>query len=168
MNPFRIRSFTTAASVGVALLCSNCATVFNRTTQPVRVASNPSGLTFKVTDKEGVVVGNGTTPGEVRLKTSSNYFVPAAYIFTFSKNGKVVGSQVLTARVSGWYAGNILIGGLIGLVIVDPLTGAMYTLPDDVNFGGQPMASVTHDSGSLQFVSIDQLDGEQRARLARL
>ncbi len=168
MNPFRIRSIATATLVGASLLCSNCATVFNRTTQPVRVASNPSGMTYKVTDKDGVVVGNGTTPGEIRLDTSPSYFVPAAYTFTFSRNGKVVGSQMLTARVSGWYAGNILIGGLIGLVIVDPLTGAMYTLPNDVNFGGQPVASVSHDAGQLQFASIDELDEVQRARLVRL
>lgn len=28
--------------------------------------------------------------------------------------------------MDGWYLGNILIGGLIGMLIVDPASGAMY------------------------------------------
>jgi hypothetical protein len=30
--------------------------------------------------------------------------------------------------MSGWYIGNILFGGLIGMLVVDPQTGAMYRL----------------------------------------
>lgn len=41
---------------------------------------------------------------------------------------------MVTGGVSGWYVANLLFGGLIGLLIVDPLTGAMYNLsPEDVN-----------------------------------
>jgi hypothetical protein len=36
--------------------------------------------------------------------------------------------------VDGWYFGNLLFGGLIGLLIVDPATGAMYKLePNEIN-----------------------------------
>ena len=39
----------------------------------------------------------------------------------------------LTKKLNGWFVGNILIGGLIG-VIIDPITGAMYSLsPNQVN-----------------------------------
>ena len=35
--------------------------------------------------------------------------------------------------LNGWYFGNVVFGGLLGIVIVDPLTGAMWTLrPDDL------------------------------------
>lgn len=30
--------------------------------------------------------------------------------------------------MNGWYIGNLLFGGIIGLLIVDPATGAMWTL----------------------------------------
>jgi hypothetical protein len=30
-----------------------------------------------------------------------------------------------------WYFGNILLGGVIGMLVVDPLTGAMYSLDED-------------------------------------
>ncbi|MFH6792762.1 hypothetical protein ACHRCF_16520, partial [Acinetobacter baumannii] len=40
----------------------------------------------------------------------------------------------VTGTLSGWYLGNIIFGGLIGLLIVDPATGAMYKLaPKDIN-----------------------------------
>jgi hypothetical protein len=34
----------------------------------------------------------------------------------------------LKPSLSGWYFGNILFGGLIGMVAVDPNTGAMFNL----------------------------------------
>ena len=41
----------------------------------------------------------------------------------------------ISARIGGWYAfGNLLFGGLIGYLIVDPITGAMWTLtPTEIN-----------------------------------
>jgi hypothetical protein len=39
----------------------------------------------------------------------------------------------LTKKFNAWYLGNIIFGGLIGIVI-DPITGAIYELsPDQVN-----------------------------------
>lgn len=36
--------------------------------------------------------------------------------------------------MNGWYIANIVFGGLVGFLIVDPATGAMYSLsPNDVN-----------------------------------
>jgi hypothetical protein len=35
---------------------------------------------------------------------------------------------MLTSTIDGWYWGNLLIGGIIGMVFVDPLTGAMWKL----------------------------------------
>ena len=167
MSTLSKTSFIAAASC--ALLLSSCATIFNRSTQPVKVASQPSGLTYKVTNGNNEVVASGVTPGEVRLDTSPGYFRAASYTFTFAQGGKTLGTRTLNANVSGWYVGNVLIGGLVGLVIIDPLTGSMYSLPNDVNFTGAAVAAVDHPAaGSLSVASIDQLTPEQRARLVRL
>jgi hypothetical protein len=37
------------------------------------------------------------------------------------------------SELSGWYFGNLLFGGIIGLAIVDPISGKMWTLPDNAN-----------------------------------
>ena len=157
-----------ALAATLALCLSSCASIFNRTTQPVKVTSEPAGLSFVVTDEGGGRVGSGTTPGEVRLDTSPGYFRGASYTFTFSQGGKPLGTRTLTAHVSGWYFGNILVGGLVGMIVIDPLTGAMFTLPNEVNFSGQ-IASAGQPAGpSLVVMTIDQLSDEQRASLVRL
>ena len=51
--------------------------------------------------------------------------------------------------MNGWYFGNILFGGLIGMIAVDPATGAMYTL--------QPKAVDT----TLDAVKVSRVPGEQ-------
>lgn len=43
------------------------------------------------------------------------------------------------SSLSGWYFGNMILGGLIGMLIVDPLTGAMYNLtPEKIE---QPLSA---------------------------
>lgn len=34
--------------------------------------------------------------------------------------------------MNGWYFGNLLLGGVIGMLIVDPATGAMYRIETDL------------------------------------
>jgi hypothetical protein len=48
------------------------------------------------------------------------------YIVNCSKEGHQKSTSELSAHLNGWYAGNIVFGGLIGLLIVDPGTGAMW------------------------------------------
>ncbi len=45
-----------------------------------------------------------------------------------SKDGFTSKSVALRATLNGWYFGNLLFGGLLGLLIIDPATGAMYKL----------------------------------------
>lgn len=166
MSPFRL---LTAASLVATMAMTSCATVFNRPVQPVKVTSEPSGMSFTVKTPDGEVVGQGVTPGEVRLKTSSAYFRPATYQFEFRRGGKLIGTRTLTGELSGWYVGNVLIGGLIGMIVIDPLSGAMFTLPNDVHQSGAPLASIEMTEGrSLAVVSIDTLSSDERARLVRL
>ncbi len=159
-----IAKFSCAAAL-LALLPS-CATIVKQGTQSVAIDSRPSGLDFVVKDPEGKVVGSGKTPTTVKLNTGAGYFRPAVYTIQTKRGGKVLGEQTITGKTSGWYFGNILIGGLIGLVVVDPLTGAMYSLPKDVTVSGRVIASA--GERSLSIASIDSLTPDQRAALVRL
>ncbi|HYF35220.1 MAG TPA: hypothetical protein VD994_08040, partial [Prosthecobacter sp.] len=64
------------------------------------------------------------------------YFRAGRYVATFEKPGyeseKV---HIVNNNVGNWWTmGNLLIGGLIGILIVDPASGAMYVLePDEIN-----------------------------------
>lgn len=168
-HPTMSKYFVIASAAVGSLFLSSCASIFNRPNQPVQVVSQPAGLTFKVTDKDGAVMAAGTTPGEVNLATSSGYFSPAKYKFDFYKGKRHLGTVQLDAHLSGWYIGNAVVGGIIGLVVIDPLTGSMYTLPNDVEFKGSNLASVAHShAGAVTIASTEQLSSEQRARLVRL
>lgn len=155
-----------ACAVALIGFFPSCATIIKQGTQNVAIQSNPSGLDFEVRDAEGNVVGTGKTPGNVKLNTGSGYFRPGTYTIQTKRGKTVVGEKTITGSVSGWYFGNILIGGLIGMVVVDPLTGAMYALPKEVEVSGPSTAST--GGRTLTVASIDTLTSEQRAKLVRL
>ena len=161
------------ALVATALLTS-CASVFNRNQKNVNVTSSPSGLSFEVKDREGMVVYRGTTPTTVKLGTSCGYFKSQNYTLTASKNGKVVGSGVIEARVSPWYWGNFILGGLLGMVVIDPLTGCMFTLPADAHIGPSAPASGvlanvrSSKAGEVKFISLADVPPHLRSKLVRL
>lgn len=68
----------------------------------------------------------GVTPTVVRLARKTNQAIKVAL------PGYSPYEIILARKVDGWIAGNIVFGGLIGLVI-DAVDGAMYKLtPDQV------------------------------------
>ncbi len=117
----------------------------------------------------------------VELKAGGGYFRAQTYTIVLSKEG--FEDQVISVRSSmdGWYWGNILIGGLIGMLIVDPITGAMFKLPESVavNMDGTPVPMETTEADEtavsanaqdleVMFVSVDELSDAQRALLQPL
>lgn len=110
--------------VALALSATSCASIVSTSSWPVTfVAKEPTE--FTVRDEAGVARATAKTPMTVILSSSDGYFDPMNY--TVESPGCV---RRLDARFNGWYAGNLLIGGLIGFLIVDPLTGAMWRLPE--------------------------------------
>ncbi len=69
----------------------------------------------------------------VTLDASDGYFDGAEYLVLAEKEGYQPTQHTIDHGLDGWFLGNILIGGWIGMLIVDPLTGALYTLPDNAN-----------------------------------
>ena len=112
------------------LALTGCASIVSNSKWPVRIDSNPSGQLVTVKNSTGATVSSGTTPLMVDLKSGDGYFGKAAY--TIETGG---GVTRLDPSFNWWYAGNIVFGGLIGMLIVDPLTGAMWRLPETVIIG---------------------------------
>ena len=115
------------------LLGSGCASIVSKSDWPVRVSSNPDGALCTVSDKRGTVLIKAVTPTIFTLKSGDGYFGSASYTLMFEKEGFKPESKQLSSSLNGWYWGNIAIGGLIGMLIVDPITGAMWSLDDSVN-----------------------------------
>jgi hypothetical protein len=159
-----------------AFAMTGCASILSDNTYPVRFDSNPSGAELRITDEDGTVVYEGKGPTTLTLKSGDGFFSGANYMVEASLDGQT-GTAQLTPSLDGWYVGNILFGGIIGLLIVDPATGAMYKLPEQltVNLGGaadmdgEDMVSVeTEDGMTLRVVSIDQVPAEMRDQMVRV
>lgn len=120
--------------VATSLTMTGCASIISGSSQTLTFKSVPEDSNITITNKAGEKVHTGVSPVTVTLKRGNGFFKPAAYNVTFKKVGYQTKTVHVSGNVNGWYVANILFGGLIGLLIVDPATGAMYTLtPDDVN-----------------------------------
>ena len=110
-----------ALLAGCALLAS-CATIVNTPVQHVTIDSNPSGAIVKV---NGHILKGIRTPTSILV---SRWTRPTITI-------ELAGYKPYTYRVegqlSGWFWGNILLGGLVGMT-VDVISGSIYELDDSV------------------------------------
>lgn len=151
------------------LLLANCASIISKSQYPVSISSNPAGATVKVKNSKGEVIHQANTPTLVTLKSSDGYFKPAKYSMEFSKKGSPSQTVQVTAGLNGWYFGNVVFGGLIGLVIVDPATGAMWRLEDKVDAHLQPLATLnTGDGRKLQVVDRKAVPSELEHKLVAM
>lgn len=108
----------------IAFNLHGCATIVSGTTQTINVNSSPAGATVKA-EPGGIKT---TTPGKLVLKRSTG-----PYKITFSLDQYEPYSATLITETNGWAWGNLLFGGIIG-VIVDGSTGAATKLsPDTLN-----------------------------------
>lgn len=151
----------------VAML-SGCSSIVSKSEYAVAINSNPDGADFTVTNRAGRTVHSGTTPSTITLKSSSGYFKGESYTIALNKDGYSPKTHTLTSSVDGWYWGNILLGGLIGMLIVDPATGAMYSLPERVDISIDPRTVSAGSAGDLTVATIDTLSKEEISRLKRI
>lgn len=150
------------AACVVAGALTGCASIFNGTTQSVVIHSEPQeGAAITVSNRAGEMVHTGTTPVTLTLKRGAGYFKGESYTLHLKKAGFVDKEMTLTPTVSGWYFGNILLGGLVGMVGVDPATGGMYVFPDSITGSLTAATAQTSSAGSLTIVSTETLSAEQ-------
>jgi len=103
--------------LGFAIIVAGCATIIQGTSQSISVNSNPSGAKIIVMGME-----RGTTPAVIKVDRSDSNI-----IVRIVKDGYEPVEVMLTRSVSGWIFGNIVFGGLLGLV-VDFATGGAYNV----------------------------------------
>jgi hypothetical protein len=116
------------------LLLSGCASILDGGRKTVQIDSNPKGAKVTISNSKGKEICIQTTPSTVSLERSSGFFEGEDYTLTFEKAGYYPYEIHVQSTLDGWYFGNILFGGLIGMLIVDPATGDMFTLsPREVN-----------------------------------
>jgi len=158
------------AFVFVALtlaLVAGCASIVSKSAYPVTISSKPPGANITIVNRSRETVFNGKTPTTVTLKAGAGYFKGENYTVTFEKEGYATHTAQIERGLDGWYiAGNLLFGGLIGWLIVDPATGAMWTLKN-------LHADLTSKTSSLQkeglhIVTLDDVPEHFRSKMVKL
>ncbi|WP_038341885.1 hypothetical protein [Acinetobacter sp. A47] len=112
----------------VVLSLSGCASIISGKTQTMTFQSTPELSDITILNRDGKKIHVGKAPVTVSLNRGAGFFVPERYTVIFEKEGYEKKEIKVTPSMNGWYIGNILFGGVIGLLIVDPATGAMYSL----------------------------------------
>jgi hypothetical protein len=78
-----------------------------------------------------MVIFEGITPKVVSLSGGKSYFKMKRYEVRFTKDGYYPAAATINSTFNPWYIGNLCFGGLTGMLLVDPLTGAMYKIEND-------------------------------------
>ena len=124
-----VRSLILFSALVIPLtLMSGCASIVHGGPRSVPVASNPPGASVVIFDRDGKEISRQTTPFVASLPMKYRYFSPQRYRLVFEMQGYQKSEVELRPSMSGWYWGNLAFGGLLGMLVVDPLTGAMYNL----------------------------------------
>lgn len=117
-------------ALGTAFMFAGCASIVSKSNWPVTLQSNPTGASCVIATKDGAHIHKGETPLTVTLSAKRGFFSSENYTVTCEKEGYELTKADMPSSLNGWYWGNIVFGGLIGILIVDPATGAMWKLEE--------------------------------------
>jgi hypothetical protein len=167
--PFLYMKHYLPVLLAVAALSGGCASIVSHSRWPVAITSVPVGAKVVILNRQGQEVFSGPTPAAVTLNSGSSFFRREAYTLQFSRDGYEPKTTMLTTSVNGWYFGNLLFGGAIGMLIVDPATGSMYRLDQkEVQVAlsqGQALNLPEAKPNELQVVSLESVPATLRYKL---
>ena len=123
---------------------SGCATIILGSRQSVGISSTPSNARIFIND-ENV----GETPKSIEIKKND----AKSFKVKLELDGYLPYETVLTRKNSGWIAGNIVLGGFIGLA-VDFATGGAYVLtPEQIQAElGKTTALISNENDTIKFI----------------
>ena len=127
----------------VLLLLLSCASIMHGTRQEIGISSTPTGAKIAVDD-----IDKGLAPAVLKLKRKKNHVV------RLELEGYMPFEATLTRKVSGWVWGNLIFGGLPGL-IVDAISGGLYKLtPEQVSGVLQKENLTLTESGDAFVIAV--------------
>jgi uncharacterized protein YceK len=145
--------------LAIALLLSGCATLFTGTDANVKVTADPGTANAVIKTQGGQVVYDGAVPATVKLPKKNSYTVE------ITQAGYKTQTVFISQGVTGWFWGNLCLGGVVGMLI-DWGTGGMWDLhPSQIDaklamakvdgVDGPAVAFYTRDDeGQLRYVVV--------------
>lgn len=162
----------TIVSLITLALVVGCATIIGKSgPESLNIRSAPAEANIVIVDEGGTKIFEGKTPTIVSLEKKKGYFRGKKYTVKISKSGYAEQNITVDTKLNGWYlGGNLIFGGLIGWIIVDPATGAMWTL--DTNELNVTLEASKKSKGtdSFQFgiVLLDNVPESLRSKMVKV
>lgn len=150
------------------LLGTGCATVVNNSETSVSLQSVPSQAEFIINNQDGHTIATGVTPSIISLDASHGYFTSENYKISFSKPGYQSKIISLNSSLSGWYWGNLVFGSWVGFLVIDPLTGDMWKLPNAIIVHLPPELKKASTEDSIKVISLSDVPNNIRNSLVRI
>jgi hypothetical protein len=119
-----MRRFSVASVLVLFML--RCASISHGTHEDIPISSNPTDATVSVNCGSAAHNAPTATPTKIRVP---RHFDQCSV--TVAKPGYETASVAFTKNVSGWYFGNIAIGGILGFII-DAADGAIYNVVPEI------------------------------------
>ena len=157
----------TTIFMATTILFSSCASIVSKSSYPISINSTPSEAKIVIKDKNGIEVFSGQTPANLKLKAGNGFFNKARYQVTFTKNGYDKKTIPVEFKLDGWYFGNIIFEGLIGILIVDPATGAMYKLETEFVNETLVQSTASVQKEELKVHALSEIPTEWRKHLVK-
>lgn len=155
-----------SAGLLALFLFSSCASIISKSSYPVSFDTTPSGAKIVIKDHHGVPIYHGNSPAVVPLKAGAGFFQKASYSVEISSRGYETQLFPITTSVDGWYFGNILFGGFIGLLIVDPATGAMFKIDQEyISVNLKNSSGFSTKTDQLKIYDINEVPKEWKEHL---
>lgn len=112
--------------LALAALLPACATITTGTTQNVTVVTEPAGAACTLSREGATVAMVNPTPGTAIISRSHRDIAVSC-----SMAGRQNATATLTSQLQAMTAGNVLIGGVIGIA-VDAASGASARYPENI------------------------------------
>jgi hypothetical protein len=154
-------------------LFQGCASILSKSSYPVHIRTQPAGADISITNKKGVEIFKGKSPATVSLKPGAGYFSRAEYQVKLTMGGYDEKILPVHFKLNGWYFGNLLIGGLLGMLIIDPATGAMWIIDKNTGIVNETLEPskppvVMNMSPELRIIDIKDVPEHLRASLHKI
>ena len=111
-----------AISSSLLLTTTSCSSIFNGSQQDVQIKSSENGAQITINGNS-----RGQTPATIKLQRGKSHLIE------IKKEGYETYRITTEKSLTGWFWGNLLCGGLVGMVI-DLASGNAYDIEPDVVF----------------------------------
>jgi hypothetical protein len=165
------RALCTGLMAAAIMGGTGCSSIVHGGNRSLNINSTPAGAKVTVF-KNGTAeaVHSGTTPITLSLDPRGGYFKGQGYTLKFELTGYKATELQIRPKLSGWYFGNIVFGGLIGMIVVDPLTGSMWNLtPDKIEQTlTTEQASLIKNQQGFVVILASQVTANEKASMVKI